>query len=95
MHDIRYRIVSYHHAAAAYCLLVDGHDDRVRRNHLHLLVIVENPFLDDVLQLVRILAESLTHGFRVVLVVADDLLQHSRTYSHTLASARHILQTTP
>ena len=91
MHHIGDAIGGHHHAALAYGFLVDSEDDAVGGDNLKFGIVVEHPFVDDVAQLVRVVAQHLAHQFRVVLVVVDYLLQGVGAHADAFTGTGDIL----
>ena len=74
VHHVGNRIGGNHHARAFHGFLVHRHHDAVGRENLQVRVVVQYPVPDDVLQLIRVVAQHLFQVFRTVFVIVDDLL---------------------
>ena len=95
VHHIGNGISGNHHAGAFHGFLVHCHYDTVGREDLQVRVVVQDPVPDDVLQLVRVVAQHLFQVFRTVFVIVDDLLEGIGLHGDAFARTGDVLQTGP
>ena len=95
VHHIGDRVGGNHHARAAHRLLVHCHYDAVGGENLKVGVVAQNPILDDVLQLIRVVAEHLLQFLWAVLVVVEHLCQRVGLHGNGLVYARYVIDAFP
>ena len=86
-HAVGNGVAGHHHAALAHSFLVNGHVERVGRNHVQVGILRANPVFQHVLQLKRVVAKLLACLFGILAVVFDDSLLHVRLHTDIFVGA--------